>query len=132
MFDYSSFNLWAVIGAAAATFVIGGIWYGPLFGKAWMRGWGFTEADLQKGHPALVFGGAFALMLIAAGALAMLIGDGGAHVGLHWGLMSRIGFAVTSNGVDYLFERRSLLLFAVNGGYKFVSFAVMGLIIGYF
>ena len=30
-------NLWAVILSALASLVIGFIWYGPLFGKAWMK-----------------------------------------------------------------------------------------------
>ena len=65
-----------------------------------------------------------------AWALAMLIGDAGWAWGLHWGLFGGICFAITANGVDYLFERASLKLFWVNGGYKLVSFAVMGTIIG--
>ncbi len=130
MFDYSQFNLWAVLVAALVSFVIGGLWYGPLFGKAWMKAWGLSEEDLQKGHPALVYGGAFVLQVIAAWALAMLAAGQGWHVGLHWGLIAGVCFAVTANGTDYLFERRSLNLFWLNGGYKVVNFAVMGAIIG--
>lgn len=31
--DFSTVNLIAALVAAAAAFVLGGLWYGPLFGK---------------------------------------------------------------------------------------------------
>jgi hypothetical protein len=131
MIDYANFNLWAVLIAAVASFVIGGAWYSPaLFNKAWMEGAGLKEEDLQKGHPAKVFGGALALQIVAAWALAMLIGDSGWAWGLHWGLFVGLCFAITANGVDCLFERASLKLFLVNAGYKLVSLTTMGTIIG--
>jgi hypothetical protein len=33
-------------------------------------------------------------------------------------------------GINYLFERRSLALFAINAGYNVIAFAIMGVIIG--
>ena len=41
----------AIIAAAAAGFVVGGIWYGPLFGKAWMAEHGCTEEELKEMRP---------------------------------------------------------------------------------
>ncbi|MDB5260145.1 MAG: hypothetical protein JWN37_376 [Candidatus Nomurabacteria bacterium] len=35
-------NYWAVLGGAVFLFVAGGIWYGPMFGKVWMK---ITGAD---------------------------------------------------------------------------------------
>lgn len=35
----------AVLGAAIASMILGFLWYGPLFGNAWMRLSGMTEAD---------------------------------------------------------------------------------------
>ena len=34
--------------AAASAFVVGGLWYGPIFGKAWMAEMGFTEDDYVR------------------------------------------------------------------------------------
>ena len=40
------FNIWAVLAAAASGFVLGGLWYSPaLFGKAWQREIGLSEAQ---------------------------------------------------------------------------------------
>ena len=48
-------NLWAVLLAAASAFLLGGIWYGPLFKHAWCREAG-VDPDKPNGHPAAVFG----------------------------------------------------------------------------
>ena len=40
--DFSTINHLAVIAAAIASFVLGGLWFGPLFGSAWMKENGFT------------------------------------------------------------------------------------------
>lgn len=50
----TSFHMWAVLVAAVAQFVVGGIWYIPIFGKLWGRIHGFdaldkkTQAEMQK------------------------------------------------------------------------------------
>ncbi len=46
----------AVIAAAVAAFVAGAIWFGPLFGKAWIAGFGFDEAELSDRNQAKIFG----------------------------------------------------------------------------
>src|SRR5438309_9731755 len=45
MFDANFFI--GVIVATTVSFVIGGSWYGPAFGKAWMAALGKTEADTE-------------------------------------------------------------------------------------
>lgn len=69
----SSINVWAVLAAAVSAFVLGGLWYGPLFKHIWCREAG-VDPDKPNGHPARVFGGAFVLSLIAAAVFAMFLG----------------------------------------------------------
>ena len=48
---------WLAVGAATLVgFVIGFLWYGPLFGKVWMKEAGLTEEDVQNGNMAKIFG----------------------------------------------------------------------------
>lgn len=124
-------NWLAVIAAAVATFLIGGLWYGPLFGKPWMRASGVTAEQAGKGNMAMIFGVSFVLQLIAAAVLAAFIGPeatfgfavaAAAAVGLFW--------VAPAFGVVYLFEQRPLAHWAVNAGYHVVSFVVMGVILG--
>ena len=127
-------NWLAVIVAAIATFVLGGIWYGPLFGRAWRaaEGPGKTEASQAK-HPAFVYAGSFVLMLIAAAALAVAAGpEPRVENAVALGLVVGIGWVATSFGVNYLFAGRRLALFAVDASYNVVLFALMGLIVGLF
>jgi hypothetical protein len=123
-------NYLAVLAAAASAFLIGGLWYSLLFAKPWARLTGQSEAVLKSGNPAIIFGGAFLLNLIAAYVLAMFVGRIGWGAGAIAGLSVGLCWAATSLGINYLFERRPLGLWLINGGYMSVEFAVMGAIIG--
>jgi hypothetical protein len=127
-------NWLAVLVAAVVTFVLGGVWYGPLFGRVWRAAEGQAEPEPgRQKHPALVYGVSFVLMLVAAMALAVAIGpvpDVSRSIG--FGLVVGVGWVATSFGVNYLFAGRRLALFAVDVGYNVVLFALMGLIIGLF
>lgn len=125
-------NWLTVFPAALSTFLIGGIWYSPaLFGKAWMKENGFTEATLKASNMARIFGLAFVLGLIASINLAMFLGpDTNVSLGAFYGFLAGFGWVATFVGTHYLFERRSLRLFLINAGYSVVSLTVMGVIIG--
>jgi Protein of unknown function (DUF1761) len=124
----------AVLVSAVVTFVLGGVWYGPLFERIWRAAEGRTEASPgRQKHPAFVYGLSFVLMLIAAAALAVAIGpDPSVINSVCFGLLVGVGWVATSFGVNYLFAGRRLALFAVDAGYNVVLFALMGLIIGLF
>lgn len=126
------FNIWAVLVAAASTFLIGGLWYSPaVFGKAWMRENGFTEESLKGANMAKIFGLAFVLGLIAAANLAMFLGEEtNASMGAFYGFLAGFGWVATFVGTHYLFERKSFKLFLINAGYSVVALTVMGVIIG--
>ena len=124
-------NYLAVLLAALSAFVLGGLWYSALFAKQWAALTGQSEEVLKSGNPAIIFGGAFLLNLVAALVLAMFIGRGadirfataaGLSVGLCW--------VAASLGVNYLFERRPLGLWLINGGYFTLQFTLMGAILG--
>jgi len=126
-----SINWLAVVAAAASGFVIGGLWYGPVFGKAWMAASGMTKERGAQANMAVTFGLVAVLNLIAAVSLAMFIGPHGDwHFGLFAGFMTGATFVSTALGVIYLFEMRPLKLFIVNAGYQTLNFSVMGLILG--
>ena len=71
---FSNLNWIAIIVTAISAFVVGGIWYGPLFGKAWMAEHNLTEEDLEKRNQKMIFGGSFVLNVIIAFNLAMFLG----------------------------------------------------------
>ncbi len=126
----ATLNWLAVIVAALAGFAIGGVWYGPLFGKVWMQESGMTEEKMKSSNMVRTYGGTLVLNLIAAFSLAMFIGKGDLNFGLFAGFMTGFTFVSMALGVTYLFEHRTLKLWLVNAGYQTVIFTVMGAILG--
>lgn len=124
-------NYLAVLAAAVSAFVLGGIWYGPLFGKAWQTAAGLSDEALKQGSQATIFGGAFLLSLLAAFVFAMFLGPAPAlEFALFAGVSAGLCWVAASLGLLYLFERRSLKLFLVNGGYVTLQFTLYGLVLG--
>ena len=124
-------NWLAVIAAALSTFVLGGLWYGPLFGKAWMTTAGISEERARGGNKAMIFGGALVLALIASASFAVFLGPTVTLVqGTLYGLTAGLCWVAGSYGISYLFERRSLVHFLVNGGYHTIQFTLIGAILG--
>jgi hypothetical protein len=122
-------NLWAVLVAAVSSFLLGGIWYGPLFGKAWNAAAGM---DPQKqGHPAKIFGGAFVFSLVAAAAFAWFLGpQPPLSFAVCRGVLVGFGLVAASFGINYLFAQRGTRLWLIDGGYHTVQFALFGLVLG--
>lgn len=125
----NTINLWAVLVAAVSSFLLGGIWYGPLFGKAWNAAAG---VDPQKqGHPAKIFGGAFVFSLLAAAVFAWFIGpQPPLSFAVCRGVLVGFGLVAASFGINYLFAQRGLRLWLIDGGYHTVQFALFGLVLG--
>jgi Protein of unknown function (DUF1761) len=124
-------NWFAVLAAAASSFLLGGAWYSALFAKAWQSAAGLTDAQIKSGDMALIFGGSFALALIASASFAVFLGpDVDAATGALYGLTAGLCWVGASFGINYLFERRSLALFLINGGYHALQFTLIGAILG--
>ena len=128
----SELNFWAILFAALSAFLLGGLWYSPLmFLRAWQRASGLGDDDMKRGHPALIYGGAFVLSLIAAFVFALFLGPNPSlALGLGAGFSAGLCWVTASFGINYLFERRKLGLFLVNGGYHTLQFTLYGLILG--
>jgi hypothetical protein len=125
-------NYWAVIAAALASFLIGGVWYSPvLFHRPWRQAAGVSESQLNGANNGLIFGVSFVLQLVAAFVLAMFLGPAANLVfGVTAGFLVGAAWVATAFGVVYLFERRPSRLFWINAGYQVVVYTVMGAILG--
>jgi Protein of unknown function (DUF1761) len=128
-----NFHWYEVLAAAIAGFAIGGLWYGPLFGKLWQRESGLSDEALRDANMVLIFAGTFLLNLVSASLLGHLFSASG-NPGLRVSLMIAsgigAGFVGTSIGVNYLFARKSVKLFLIDAGYWLVIYTVMGAIFG--
>lgn len=128
---FENINWLSVIVAAISSFLIGGIWYGPIFGKVWMTEFGFTEEDLKKRSIPKTFGLSLLLSFIAALVLEFFIGTATDLIfGAMAGFFAGFGWVATFLGILYLFEMKSYQAYLINAGYCIVALTVMGIILG--
>jgi hypothetical protein len=125
-------NWFAVLLCGVSSIVLGGLWYSPaLFGKSWQRVAGLSDEQAKSGNMAVILGAAFALSLIAAFVFAMFLGRQMQLTGaLGAGFSAGLCWVAASFGINYLFERRPLVLWLINGGYHTLQFTLFGLILG--
>jgi RsiW-degrading membrane proteinase PrsW (M82 family) len=119
-------NLWAILVSGLASLVIGFIWYGPLFGKAWSGYTGWTEEKvktLPSSRLASTYVLTFAAALVTAYALAFLVralGISRVTDGLFLGLLTGVGFAAMAFATTHLFEHKPVGLWLIVSGYQLV------------
>lgn len=130
----SSINLWAVLIAALSAFVVGWLWYGPLFGRLWMKLNGFTPEMLQNGKGLsmpLIMILNYVATVLAAFAIAMFIGaEAEMSFGVFAGFMISVFWIGTSRLNDVLYERKPFKLYLINVGYYVVIYIIMGAVLG--
>ena len=119
--NFADINWLAVLAAAVSAFLLGGIWYGPLFKNAWSRENGMDPDASPKGHPAKVFGTAFAIILRP---------DPPLFIALHAGFLTGLAYVAMSFGINYAFAGRSFKLWLIDGGYHTLQFTLYGLVLG--
>ena len=134
---FAGINYLAVILAAAAAFVFGGIWYRVL-AKPWLAAAGKTEQDIKMSATpmALLLLITFIAQLVMAWVLAGLIGHlGPGQVTLRNGLISGgfvwLGFVATTMVVNHGFQGARRALTVIDGGHWLGVLLIQGAIIGW-
>lgn len=116
------------IGALAA-FLLGFAWYTALFGKMWQAETGITDEQAQS-NVALTHGLAFLMMCVIAWGMSRganyhsIEEQTFIHGGFH-GLMYALKIALPAVTIHYLYQRKSLKLFLIDGGYVVAFFTLM-------
>ncbi|MFW5695567.1 MAG: DUF1761 domain-containing protein [Alkalispirochaeta sp.] len=106
---FSLINWWAVLVAVVIHMVVGILWYGPLFGKLWLRLMDKRPEEIQGGNSPLTYLIPVVAAFVSAVVLAMVIGLlrvftfwGGAG----WGAMLWFAFGGTGLLTTGIFEDR--------------------------
>jgi len=134
--DYPYINIWAVLVSAVAFWVLGALWYSPvLFGKRWQKEVGLSEETLKKANMAVIFGTSFLIMLFMVWALNFVINSHKAEdvslaMGLTYGLFSGFFFSMLTIGINYLYQRKSIVLWLIDGIYVVLGLGIAGMILG--
>ncbi len=121
-------SLLATLVATVLGFVLGAVWYGPLFGRRWMAAVGLTREEIQRNtSPVKTYGTTFVLGLIASYVFGLYLGpEPGRAFAITIGAAAGLCWVATSLATNYLFEGRPAALIAINGGYHAVRFTLMG------
>jgi hypothetical protein len=136
-------NMMAILIAVVANFVLGFLWYTPLFGKAWAKELGF-DTSVKPPASALIKGMVF--MIIGNFLMAWVFYHNMAVWNpVTWGLapspmspatnammgaiFTWLGFFVPVDLNTVAWENRSWKLFFINTGYHLVSLIVVAMIL---
>ena len=131
MLDFGGLNWWAIIVATIAAFALGALWYGPVFGKAWVAALGKTEDEIQPSpEPFIVSAVAALVTCIVVAALMQGLQMTGLITGIVFGLITGVGFIATSMASDSAFCGWGWKLWGIQAGYRVTYSALMGGVIG--
>ncbi len=133
-------NLWAVLVAAAVSFVLGFLFHGPLLGKWWMKLADIHPTGNEKMAdmvPQMIwnflsnFVTAYVLAIIilfASG--SMYLGATGVTAGIFIAIWLWLGFLVTSSSIEVIWMKRKVSLWLFEAGCSLVVMIAMGAILG--
>lgn len=130
-------NYLAVLVAALAGMVFGFIWYGPLFGKVWVKLMGFSQQDMNKMKEkgmAKTYFWAFVMAVVMAYVLA--------HFAVAWDVINAmdvfqlafwiwLGFVVTIQLNSVLWSGKPFQLYLLDIFHYLFAIYIMALVLNY-
>jgi hypothetical protein len=121
-------SLLATVVATVMGFLLGALWYGPLFGARWMALVGTPHEQARRDfNPVVTYGTTFVLGFIASYVFGLYVGPNpGRAFAIVCGAAAGLCWVATSLATNSLFEGRPLALIAINGGYHAVRFTLIG------
>lgn len=133
-------NMMAILVAVAANFVLGFIWYTPLFGKAWAKEMGLDTSvkpsggEMAKGMIFMVIGNFFLAYVFAHNIAAWSFVPGMDEMSKTTSIMNTtiftwLGFYLPVDIGIVTWEKKSWKLFGINTGYHFVMLLVAAIIL---
>ncbi|HKB88336.1 MAG TPA: DUF1761 domain-containing protein [Patescibacteria group bacterium] len=132
-------NYLAILVAALLSMVLGSLWYGPIFGKPWMKMMGMSKESMKgmkSGDMAKLYGiqfiGSLFMAFILAHALVFAssyLHESGISAGLQTGFWNWLGFIAPITLGSVLWEGKSWKLWLLNNGYYLTLLCMMGVLL---
>lgn len=130
--NLADINWLGLLLGAVAGFALGALWYGPIFGKAWMKALGITRDDAKDVNMGVLMGGSGVTYIVLGVVIALIYNmtaascwQDGATIGALVGMAS-----TTTVFNNALYEMKPLKLMLINGVYALLNGAIIGAIIG--
>lgn len=127
MISFSDVNWLGVLVGIVASNLIGFLWYGPLFGSAWLRMIGKRREDIEPDNRMyIVTAVASGVAMIALALAVNAFGAGSFLDGLIVGALVYIGFGAPATLVFTLFEGPPVNVWLLYSTYQLIVWVVMG------
>ncbi|MBS0196628.1 MAG: DUF1761 domain-containing protein [Planctomycetes bacterium] len=134
VWEITHVNYLAVVVAAIAMFLVGGIWYGAVFGRAWVGIHGYTPEQtksMQKGAGKVY--GMFLLTDLVRAWVTVLCLNAFHVTSVAGGICAAttlwLGYAATFHFENYAAHRKPIMAFALDAGYQILASATGGAIL---
>jgi len=135
-------NVLAILVAVVVNFILGFIWYTPLFGKIWGKEMGYDpnmkpdKSVMMKGMSFMIIGNLLFAWVLAHNIAAWLFVPGIKEMGpfsnsLTSAIFTWLGFYFPGQLGATVWEKHSWKLFGINTGYSLASLLVVASILTY-
>jgi hypothetical protein len=135
-------NMLAVLLAVVANFILGFLWYTPLFGNAWAAEMGFDRTvkpkggEIAKGMIFMIIGNFFLAYVFAHNIAAWSFVPGIDEMSIPVKILNStvftwLGFYLPIDLNTVAWEKKSWKLFAINTGYHFMMLLIASVILTY-
>lgn len=133
-------NYWAIIVCAILSIVLGSLWYGPIFGKPWMKMMGFNAPDkvtpeqkkqMMKSY-AITTVGSLVMAFVLAHTLifaSTYLNSTGIWSGIGAGFWNWLGFVAPTTLGTVTWEGKPWKLWFINSGFYLVYLIIAGIIL---
>jgi hypothetical protein len=131
---FAGMSYWAILAAAVAGFLFGGLWYGVLSNQ-WLAAIGKTREEIQKTGMAVPMAISAISLLVMAWVLAGIIGHlGPGQVTIRNGVISGafcwLGFVATTVATNHGYQGAKPSLTLIDAGHWLGVLLIQGAVIG--
>ena len=125
---------WALLIGVVVHFITGMLWYGPFFGKLWMKLIGTTEQEIREsgGMGPALYGASILTSLVSTYIMAVMLNWVNAQsiaAAMLLALLIWLGFSAAPVLNSGFFERRPIKLFCINSFHHLTNLLIISVIL---
>lgn len=128
----SDLNFLAIIVSSVIYFAFGSVWFGPLFGKSWLRLVGLSLTEEDKKNALFIFTKTFILDFVITFSTALIIlltQSDNIIDALKVSIIIGLGFIIAPFLGNYMYAKRSMRLFLIESCYHVICIIVVSIIL---
>lgn len=129
---FSDLNFLAIAVSAVTYFGLGSVWFGPLFGKQWLKLVGLTVTEEDKKNALFMFTKTFLLDFFITFSTALILLWTQSETildALRVSAVLGLGFVIAPFLGNYMYAKRSMTLFSIESFYHVVCITIISIIL---